>query len=149
MEDWITLSNGEKCNCGLKSPIFGKPVEGRIASNIILPNGTIYPPSEFLFISSVLDKLNTYKVKKFQVIQKKINEIEILLVIDDDLRDIGPSFEEISNKIKDVYLKKIGSDVNLKIKEVKEIKDDPTSGKPAPLVVSYVNQKDSCNLNNC
>jgi len=36
MEDWITLGNGESCSCGLKSPIFGKPVEGRILSNIQL-----------------------------------------------------------------------------------------------------------------
>ena len=148
MEDWITLGDGKKCSCGLKSPIFGRPVEGRILSNIVLANGRVFPPSAFLFITSVLQNLKTYKVKKFQIVQKKIDEIDILLVIDDDLRDKDPTFEEITRRLEDIYSEKVGPEVKITVKEVEEIKDEPNSGKPAPLVVSYVNLDDVCNTSN-
>jgi len=148
MEDWITLSNGKKCSCGLKSPIFGKPVEGRVNSNIVLPNGRVYPPSAFLFISAVLHELKTFKVKRFQIVQNKVDEIDILLVIDEDLRDTDPSFNEIARKIQKIYHRKTGPDVAITVREVREIKDDPNTGKPAPIVVSYVNAKDACKIFN-
>ena len=138
MDDWITLSDDEKCSCGLHSPIFGKPVEGRMRANIVLPNGKVFPPGAFCFISPVLHGLKTYKVKQYQIVQRKIDEIDILLVIDDDLRDIGASFEEIASGIKKIYTEKTGPDVKILVKEVDEIKGDPKSGKPAPIVVSHV-----------
>jgi len=146
MEDWISLSNGKKCNCGLSSPILEKPLEGRVMSNIILPNGKVYPPSEFLFITSVLKDLKAFKVRKFQIVQKKIDEIDILLVIDDDLRGTGAPLKEITERIKKIYAKETGPDVKITIKEVKGIEDDPDSGKPAPIVVSYVNMNEACEL---
>ena len=82
----------------------------------------------------------------FQIIQKKINEIDILLVIDDDLRNTGAPFEEIAEKIKNTYAEETGPDVEITVKEVKEIEEELDSGRPAPLVVSYVNQNDACEL---
>jgi len=146
MEDWITIGNGEKCNCGLKSPIFGKPVEGRVNSNIVLPDGRVFPPSAFLFISDVLHELRTFKVKRFQIVQNKIDDIDIILVIDEDQIYKEPSFNEIARKIQELYQRKTGPDVAIKVKKVEEIKDDPNTGKPAPIVVSYVNAKDSCKI---
>jgi phenylacetate-CoA ligase len=148
MEDWITLGNGEKCSCGLNSPIFGRPVEGRILSNIILPDGRIIPPSQFLYITDVLNNLKSFKVKKYQIIQNKLDEINILIEIDEDLRNKYPSFDEISKKIKNIYEKNIGSKVKLNIIEIDKIEDDPETGKPAPLVVSNLNIADSCR-NSC
>jgi len=145
MEDWITLGSGEKCNCGLNSPIFGRPVEGRVLSNIILPDGTVYPPSGFLFIVNVLKDFKTYKVKKYQIIQRKLDEIEILIEIDEDMRNDSPSFDELSKKIKKVYTEKTKSKVKIIVTEVDKIKDDPTTGKPAPLVISEINQA-TCSL---
>ena len=138
MKDWITLSNGKKCSCGLNSPIFEKPVEGRVTSNIVLTNGKIYPPSEFLFITDVLIKLKTFKVKKYQIIQNKIDEINILIEIDDDLKNEKPSSKLLINEIRNEYEKNIGSMVRINVKEVDEIKDDPESGKPTPLVISNI-----------
>lgn len=40
----------------------------------------------------------------------------------------------------------IGPDVMLTVKEVKQIEDDPDSGKPAPIIVSYVNMNNTCKL---
>jgi len=144
MEDWITLGNGEKCSCGLKSPIFGRPVEGRILSNIHLPDGRSIPPSQFLYITDVLNKLKTFKVKKYQIIQNTIDEIDILIEIDEDQRNKEPSFNEISEKIKKIYKENIGTNVKLNIKEVNKIEDDTETGKPAPLVVSNINTIESC-----
>jgi len=144
MEDWITLGNGEKCSCGLKSPIFGRPVEGRVLSNIHLPDGRSIPPSQFLYITDVLNKLKTFKVKKYQIIQNIIDEIDILIEIDEDQRNEGPSFNLISEKIKKIYKENIGTNVKLNIKEVNKIEDDIETGKPAPLVVSNINTIESC-----
>jgi len=146
MEDWVTLSDGKECGCGLRSPIFEKPVEGRIMSNIVLPNGTVYPPNAFLFLTSVLIDFNTFKVKRFQIVQKTLNEIEILLVIDNDLRQIGPSVEKILRRIESVYAEIVGPEVKIVVKETDDIPDDPTSGKPAPLVVSQLAQGEKCNI---
>jgi phenylacetate-CoA ligase len=146
MEDWITLGNGEKCSCGLKSPIFGKPVEGRVLSNIILPDGRSIPPSQFLHITDVLNNLKTFKVKKYQIIQNNINEILFLIEIDKDLKNEGPSFNEISKKIKKIYEEKIGLKIKYNIKEVDKIEDDAETGKPAPLVVSNINKDETCKI---
>lgn len=146
MEDWISLGNGKKCSCGQSSPILDRPLEGRVMSNIVLPNGKVYPPSKFLFITSVLKDLKAYKVRKFQIVQKKVDEIDILLTIDDDLRDKGTPFDEIAETIKKLYVEKTGPDVKITVKEVKEIEDDPDSGKPALLVVSLLNMNDACEL---
>ena len=137
MEDWITLNNGDTCSCGLHGPILGAPVEGRVSSNIILPDGRIYPPSTFLFITNVLKKLNTFKVIRYQIIQKNLHEIDILLVLDYEQKNIPPSFPELSKQIKRVYKKEAGPGVTINVVEVDEIAD-ADSGKPAPLVVSYV-----------
>ena len=138
MEDWITLSNGRKCNCGLRSPLFDKPVEGRVSSNIVLPNGKTYPPSRFLFITDILKQLKTFKVKKYQIIQQKIDEIDILIEIDNDLRNTNPPVKTLKNKIKLAYENITDSKVKINVKEVEKIKDDSESGKPAPLVISNI-----------
>ncbi len=138
MDDWIKLSSSKTCSCGLETPVIEK-LEGRKRANIILPNGKIFPPGAFCFISPVLHKLNTFKVKKYQIIQNKVNEIEILLVIDKDLKDKPPSFEKISDNIKKVYRKKCGPNVNIILREVDEIVNKKNKRKPAPIVVSHIN----------
>jgi phenylacetate-CoA ligase len=138
MDDWVKISSDEKCNCGLKTDILIHGVEGRMRANIVLPNGKVFPPGAFCFISPVLHKLKTFKVRQYQVIQKKIDEIEILLVIDDDLRDVGPSVDIIMKNIKEIYKKKVGPQVKVNVREVKEIKNKENPRKPPPIVVSHV-----------
>jgi len=138
MDDWVRLSPYEECSCRLKTPVIEGGVEGRIRTNIVLPNGKVFPPGAFCFIEPVLNKHGTFKVKQYQVVQKKMNEIEILLVIDEDLRDVGASVDEIAKDIKDVYQKKTGPDVTITVKEVDKIPHVKDTGKPPPIVVSYV-----------
>ena len=145
MDDWVRLSQKE-CSCGLKTPIIINGVEGRMRANIILPNGKVFPPGAFCFITPVLHKLKTFKVIQYQIVQKKIDEIDILLVIDEDLRNVGPSVDKIAQQIKNNYIKKVGSGVQIKVKEVKEIKKEKNSSKPPPIVISHVKTKDGYNI---
>jgi len=138
MEDWVRLSPYEECSCGLKTPVIEGGVEGRIRANIVLPNGKVFPPGAFCFIEPVLNKHGTFKVKQYQVVQRKVDEIEILLVIDEDLRDVGASVDEIAKDIKEVYQKKTGPNVTITVKEVDEIPHVKDTGKPPPIVVSHV-----------
>lgn len=143
MDDWVSLAEeNETCSCGLRSPLFKRPVEGRMRTNIVLPNGKVFPPGAFCFIEPVLHDLKTYKVKQYQIIQKKINEIEILLVIDEDLRSSGASVEKIAEEITKMYQTKTGPEVTIRVREVAEIKAEPNSGKPAPIVISFVSREE-------
>ena len=140
MDDWISIERDHNCDCGLCTDIIRNGIEGRTSMNIILPDGRVFPASSFAIVPMILRQLNTYKVTQFQIVQKNINNIEIHLVIDEDLRDVGPSLDFIFKKIKDAYLLKVGQDVNITVKEVKKIKS--FSGKPSPLIVSNVKIED-------
>ena len=136
MDDWVKLSDYYECECGLKTPILIDGVEGRKRANIVLPNGKVFPPGAFCFISPILHKYKTFKVKQYQVIQKKIDQIEILIVIDEELRNEEPSFTKLANDIKQIYQEKTGPDVEIIVREVNEIKNKKNAGKPPPIVVS-------------
>ena len=140
MDDWVTIIDEYVCECGLKTPILKNGVEGRQSTSVVLPNGEVIPAASFAIITSILKDLKTYKVTQFQIVQRKIDDIEIKIVIDEDLRDKGPSVEVIINKIKQVYQDRCGPDVNIHVKEVKKIKSPV--GKPLPLVISNVKPED-------
>ena len=144
MDDWIRLISDYKCDCGLRTPIIKGGVEGRRSTSVILPDGRIFPSASFAIISLILNKLKTFKVKQFQIVQKKIDEIEILIVIDEDLRNVGIPVEEIFTKIKEAYVEMCGPNVNISVKETKEIKSPP--GKPLPLVISKVKMEEALKL---
>jgi phenylacetate-CoA ligase len=136
MDDWVTVIPEYKCDCGLCTPILKNGVEGRSSTSVVLPNGQVIPSASFAIITLILKDLKTYKVKQFQIIQHKIDKIDILLVIDEDLRDKPPSVDFIIKKIKEAYEKRCGPDVDINVKEVKELKSP--KGKPLPLVVSKI-----------
>ncbi len=138
MDDLVKLNPLKKCCCGLVTPVIDGGVEGRKGANIVLPSGKVFPSGAFCFIESVLHNLKTFKVKQYQVIQKKIDEIDILIVIDNDLRNVGPSVDELFRSIKEIYEQKAGPGVIINVIEVDEIKGEPNSRKPPPVVVSNV-----------
>jgi phenylacetate-CoA ligase len=138
MDDWVTINPLKKCKCGLNTPIIEGGVEGRKRANIVLPSGKIFPPGAFCFVEPVLTKYKSFKVKQYQIRQNKLDEIEILLVIDNDLRNVGVSVDVIKKEIKENYEKKVGPEVTVNIREVDEIKNEENSRKPAPIVVTKV-----------
>ena len=143
IDDWIKIQNNFDCGCGLKTPVLVDGVKGRKKGAIVLPNGRVFPPGAFCFIEPVLTNHKTFKVKQYQVIQKKVHEIEILLVIDENLRDIGVSVDTIKKEIKERYRVKTGPDVKITVREVDKIKHLGDASKPVPIVVSHVKPEDA------
>ncbi len=141
MDDWVTIEEDYNCSCGLNTPILKGGIKGRMSTSVILPDGRVYPSASFAFISVILNKFNTKKVKQFQIIQNKIDDIEILLVIDEVLRDKPPAVDKIFNKIKEKYQEICGENVNIKVREVDEIKSE--RGKPSPLVISKIDTEEA------
>jgi phenylacetate-CoA ligase len=142
MDDWVRLSGFTECACGLQTPTIKGGVEGRKRANIILPNGKVFPPGAFCFIEPVLHKLNTFKVKQYQIVQRTLYEIEILLVIDPELRNKGPSVDKIAAEIIQVYKGKVGPDVSVIVHEVDKIKGEKNASKPPPIVVSCLTEEE-------
>lgn len=137
----MTLADEYECGCGLRTPIFKGGVEGRRSESIILPNGTVFPAASFAVISvDVFNKMKTRKVKQFQIVQNKLDEIDILLVIDEDLRDSYPTLDELAGKLKEFYQEKVGPEININVKEVKDIPAPPN--KPVQQVISRLTQKE-------
>ena len=56
------------------------------------------------------------------------------IIIDDDLREIGPSIDLLFKNIKEIHQEKIGPKVKINVKEVKEIPSE--KNKPSPLIIS-------------
>jgi phenylacetate-CoA ligase len=136
MDDWVSLSNDAECTCGLHTPVLNGGVWGRRSDSVVLPDGRVFPAASFASLYGILNDLKTRKVKQFQIIQKKLDEIDILVVIDEDLRNKGPPLDVIFDKIKEIHQKKAGPNVQITVKEIKDI--PPQKGKPAPLVISHI-----------
>ncbi len=137
MDDWVTLVKYYECSCGICGPILKNGVEGRVSNRIILKDGRVFPAQSFELVSLVLKKLGTRKVKQFQIVQHSLEEIEILINIDEEQRNIGPSVKLIINKIKEIYEEKCGLKKEIIIREVDKIKSP--KNKPEPIVISKVN----------
>ncbi len=140
LDDWVTLTEEYDCECGLTTPTFREGVEGRRSSSIILPDGRIYPAATFANLSDVFNKMKTRKVKQFQIVQKKVDEFDILIIIDEGLRNADPPVDELFKRVKDVYQEKVGQDVKINVKEVNDIESPPN--KPASQVISLITQKE-------
>jgi phenylacetate-CoA ligase len=124
LEDFATPAEPNH-DCQLTSIQKIKNIGGRSIETIRLPSGRIIAPFHITTIpAKIMDELNTYKIKQFQIIQHKIDKIEILIVIDEHLRNVGPPVKKIIDELYNRFRKKIGPGVEITIKEVKEIPKD-------------------------
>ena len=132
----IPLAN--KCNCGINSPLIEK-IGGRKADSIVLPSGQIIPPSSITGIpAKVMEKMGTRKILQFQIIQKSENEVDVLVVIDEDLRNVGPDVDSIFRELKKKFEERFNGELNVEIKEVEEIEKPEHLDTPPPVVTSMV-----------
>jgi hypothetical protein len=61
-----------------------------------------------------------------RVIQNSLTKLEINVVIDEKLRNIGPSIDKIFSVLKTGFKEKLGSEVEILLKEVNKIdKENP------------------------
>ncbi len=134
----IVVPINRNAGCGLKTQMI-KHIEGRAMEFIKLPNGKTIAPFHLTTIpASVMSDCNNFKIKQFQIIQHKIDEIEILIVIDKKLRNIGPSVKNIIYELEKRYIEKTESLVKITINEVDEIDKDCRSDH-MKLIISKIN----------
>jgi len=111
----------EKCDCGLSGDLIAR-IYGRDDLSLYTYDGRIILPTSFGEIfSRILYELKTNKLKDARIIQHTLTKIEIQVVIDEKIRNIGPSVEEIFSVLKQGFQAKLGSNVEIITKEVKKI----------------------------
>lgn len=140
MNDFIKITRNYDCSCGLCTPIIEGGIQGRASITIYLPDGRMYPSASFECLSTFLTNEETKKIKQFQIIQKSLYQLDIHVVFFEDSDASGPSRQSIMEKIRDKYQEKVGSQVNIKMKELNEIKS--INGKPTPVVVSKLTDRE-------
>jgi phenylacetate-CoA ligase len=140
ISDFVVPSEKQP-DCDIHSPLIER-IEGRQVDSIVLPNGDLIPPFSVTGIpNKVMHKFKTDKIQQFQIIQQSLNEIDILIVIDENLRNVGPSVDEIFEELRRRYMEKIGGGVEINVKEVDRIVEGrPGSVAPPPVVISKVNK---------
>ena len=117
----IVAPSYDKCNCHLSGDLIEK-IYGREDLSLLLPGGIELLPSSFAEIySKVFYELKTNKIKDTHIIQHSLSKIEIQIVIDEKLRNEGPTVEQIFSLIRTGFQEKVGPDVKITIKEVKKL----------------------------
>lgn len=117
----------ESCDCGLAGGLIEK-IYGRDDLCLYFSNGRVLlPASQAEIYGRVLYELKSNKIRETRIIQHSLSKLEIQLLFDKKLRNEKPSNEEIFSMIKRGYLEKIGSDVDIDIKEVETLvhKNEP------------------------
>lgn len=134
--DDILVPLEETCRCGINTPVIGR-VGGRKVDAIVLPDGEIIPPFSITGIpGEVMKQYETDKIKQFQIVQERFDELTFRLVVDEKLRDVGPSVETICEEIRRACQPKVGPDMTVTVTEVEHIGGG--TAKP-PVLVSKVN----------
>ncbi|OYT62425.1 hypothetical protein B6U81_00760 [Thermoplasmatales archaeon ex4484_30] len=106
------------CDCGMHTPLL-KTLEGRKKDAIILPDGRVFPPATIpMPLAEAAGKFNTFQIKRFQFVQRDIDDVEIRIEIDEEERDKGVKVDELLEEIKKNYQNLVG-DVRLEVIEKK------------------------------
>ena len=117
IDDIVTTLKND-CHCGL-SGILIKKIHGRKNDSILFPDGKMALPS---FMDNILgetvDETKANKIRRIQIIQHDIDNLEINVLFDRDLRNVGVSPEKMFNILKRKLLEKISTKIHLEIKEV-------------------------------
>ena len=128
-------------DCNIPSNLMIEHIEGRKMDLVVLPDGRTIAPFHLTTIpATVMSKLNSFKILQFQIIQHKVDEIEVLNVIDDEQRNIGPSVEKIFSEIKKMFIEKTSNKVKIDVKEVNEIEKDKRTDHVS-LLISHVKKE--------
>lgn len=118
----IVVSSNETCECGLRHSLI-KKIYGRDNLYLIFPGGKIMLQSAISEIfGKVVYEYRTRMFKNIQIVQHGLNQIEVKVVINHNLKETVP-VRDIFSMIKMGFYEKIGSDadVDVTVNEVKEI----------------------------
>ncbi len=132
----IVAPSSDECSCGKAGSLI-KKIYGRNDLALYRADGTVLLPSAFSEIySKLLYQLRTNKVKNTKIIQQDFTSLEIQVVIDEKLRAVGPSVEEVFNFLQKGFQEKMGPDVTVSVREVASV--DTTQG---PRIVSLIDKQ--------
>ncbi len=122
----------EKCDCGLAGGLIEK-IYGRDDLSLYFSGGRVLlPSSQAEIYGKILYELKTNKIRETRITQHSLTELEIKIIIDEKLRNDGPSVDEIFSVIKKGYREKVGPEVDICIKEVDKVNEK------GPRIVSKV-----------
>ena len=116
----------EPHTCNLAGDLIYK-IYGRDKIRLFRNDGKIILASSLTSIfSRLLYELKTSKVREMKVIQHTFDDIEIQVVIDEGLRNKGPSIDEIFSVFTQGFKEKFGSSVVVRCHEVDKVsRDEP------------------------
>lgn len=118
--DIVTLSD-KRCKCG-RSLNSIKISGGRAVEFVVTKDGKWVVGYSFIYIAR-----SVKGIVKFQVVQEKIGEINVFITTDDNFPENGKTL------VKDAVLKRLGSDDEVYVEIVDDIKPAP-SGKYRPVI---------------
>jgi len=128
----------ETCPCGRHTQLI-KSIDGRRVHQIKSPNGNYITPVVFTRgIDAAMQSLKTDKILQYQVVQKKLDKIDLLIVINEDKKNSPPSTDKLISEIKKEYKKIFGETFQFDIKEVKKVIGGDKSNKTPPIVISLL-----------
>ena len=126
----------EKHDCGMSGELIDK-IYGRDSIRLYRKDGKILLATSLTNIfTRLLYELKTSKVRDIKVIQHDLENIEINLVIEEKLRNVGPSVDEIISYLDKGFKNIFGSGIKIIFKEVKKV------GRTEPRIISNVDTKD-------
>jgi len=126
----------ETCPCGQHTQII-KSIDGRKVHQIKTPDGKYITPIIFTRgIDAVMKALKTDKILQYQVVQEKLDKIDLLIVINEEKRNEPPSSDILFAEIKKEYDRIFGDAFHFEIKEVKHVLGSEKRNKTPPIVVS-------------
>ena len=121
LNDIITPTN-ETCSCGIAGGLISK-IHGREIHSIILPNNSIILPYTIdEFIGDLYFNYDIDNIERFQIIQHTKNKIEILAVLNKDMKNIGIPKDKAFLIIKNKFIEKFGTNIKVNVREVDLIK---------------------------
>lgn len=137
MGDIITLKD-EICSCGLQTDLIEK-VHGRIKECVVLPDKRVIFPDQLSHIAGkVMFDLKTDKISRIQVVQESLDKIEILVIIDESMKNIPPSVEKLFNELQSGYKKLLGSEITIEVKEVTKLRGEESNPESTPGILSKI-----------
>jgi len=116
----------ESHNCNLAGSLIHK-IYGRDKIRLFRKDGKIILASSLTSIfSRLLYQLQTSKIREMKVVQTSLDKIEISIVIDEKLRNIGPSVDDIYQVFEQGFKEKFGKSITVICKEVNQVsRDEP------------------------
>ncbi|ADI75101.1 capsular polysaccharide biosynthesis protein (plasmid) [Methanohalobium evestigatum Z-7303] len=124
----LGIPSNKKCPCGRSLPLM-ESIMGRTTESLVTSKGEILPVH---FITILFGKLSQY-IKKYQIVQNSINELDIKIVPEENYND------EITKQIKNSLKEYFDEDCVIKFNFVEDI-DVPESGKHRFIISNVIDE---------